>query len=476
MPKYLEGNTYVINGKKQIYQPDGTFRDASIVSPPKPVDYVDVPAPKVAEVPSTIPGQFNTEAGKKFAAGRPSTIDTPTTPVQSPVVTAQPSPLVTYKPDGTRILSADEQALSDYYNQNKPVTQEEIAAREEQIRQRNLTEQQNAISGINAMYTNILNQVNQENKSRAGSAATITALAGERGSASGAASEARVAKAGEDIVKATETERQAKIDAILTNSRRQTDAELAQERELRTTDANKWLEYKAGEVERSKARALDLRKSFIASSIKPEEIDDKTYEQIAQAGGYTLDQAKSLYKAEYDNAQKSFLETERKRLAEIEKTTLENTKTKAETKKIEADTAAKSEENLLLNKGYTYVSTPAERDALKKQGRTIIERNGKTYVGPVNKNTKVITRGNNNILIDTITGADIRNLGPAKTKVGGSGSNKNYTATTIPADIKKDLLYDKNNGGELDDLMNAYPEVSTSYIQSLFADPNRINY
>jgi hypothetical protein len=319
------------------------------------------------------------------------------------------------------------------------------------------------------MYDNLLNQINKDNSSRLGSTASINALSGQRGSASGAANEVATQDANQKVVAANEAERNAKISGIMNNYTNQTNAELAKAKELRTTDANAWLEYKAGEIDRNKVRASNLRASFIAANMKPEEIDDNTYKAIAAAGGYTVEQAKALYKSEYDTNQKKFVNEEAKRVADLAKTA-------AETEKLKAEAGAKSQENLLINKGYVYVSTPAERDALKAQGKLLIEKDGKTYVAPSTMKTKVITKGNNQVLIDMSTGEEVKNLGPKPASTKAGGSDKNYTATTIPQKIKADLLFDKQSGGSLDQLMGAYPEVSTSYIQSLFADPDRLAY
>jgi hypothetical protein len=47
----------------------------------------------------------------------------------------------------------------------------------------------------------------------------------------------------------------------------------------------------------------------------------------------------------------------------------------------------------------------------------------------------------------------------------------NYTAGTIPEDVKGDLLVDIENGQTIEDVMAAYPEVDTNYIKSLYTKP-----
>lgn len=468
---YKEGDTFLDNGKMVILQPDGTVRDATIKKAADPS--IIPPAP---EVPSTIPGVFNTEAGKKFAAGRPTYVS----PTGNQSDTSNNNPEynagIKYNSDGTRVLSSAEQEIANYYANNKPKTPSEIAADEDKIRQDRLIQQQQAITSINSMYDNLLNQINKDNSSRLGSAASINALSGNRGSASGLANESNVRTANQRVIDANEAERTAKISQIMNDYKNQISDEITKARELRTKDANAYLAYKAGEIDRNKATASDLRAKLIGARLKPEDIDEETYKQIGEAGGYTADEAKILYTADYNQAVKDFAASEAAKVAASKKAAAEVEKTQAETEKLKADANAKSDENLLINKGYVYVSTPAQRDQLISEGRIVTERNGKTYVAPNTVKTKVITRGSNNILIDSTTGDDIKDLGPTKTPAG-NGSTKNYTATTIPADIKKDLLYDKQTKkADLDTLLNAYPEVSTSYIQSLFANPERIKF
>jgi len=484
MPKYLEGNTYTIDGVKKIYQPDGTFRDASLVDPPKPPDYVDVPTSPIAtektvsrtavnENPSN-PGTttYYSDGTSTFtpAATNPQGLTVAgmvakanETPATTPVNTTD----VKYNSDGTRVLSGTEKEIADYYTGLKPKTADEIAKDEEAIRQRKLEQQNQAISSINQMYDNLLAQINVDNKSRLGSAASINALSGQRGSASGAANEVATRNKNEAVIKANENERNAKIEQVRNDYQTKISDEITKAKELRTNDANAWIKYQTDTLERNKQTSVDLRKAFIAAGAKPEELSDDDYKEIATNGGYTVDQAKAIYKSEYDSSIKLAVQAEEKRVAELEKT-------RAETTKLKADANAKSDENILINKGYVYVSTPEQRDALKASGKIITEKNGKTYVAPSTLKTKVITKGSNQVLIDMDTGEEIKNLGPKPSGVGSS--EKNYTATTIPAKVKSELLSDKASGASIDELFSYYPDVSTSYIQSLFADPNRLAF
>lgn len=358
---------------------------------------------------------------------------------------------VVYNPDGTR--SEADQALADYYAGKKPKTAAEIASDEEKIRQQKLQQQQAEIDSINAMYTNILNQVALDNKDRLGSTATIQALTGERGSKSGAADVDKTKAYNQSIVDAKNAEKQAKIAAVMSDYQNRIDNSIMEAAKLRETDANAWIDYQKGEAERTRSNAADLRKNFLAAGLKAEEIDEETWKKIAETGGYTVDQAKALYKAEEEQAAADFVANEQKALAESEKIAAEADKIKAETNKLIADTtkSAEEKERLLINKGYVYMSTPAIRDSFTAKGRVMVTVNGRTYMAPIEKD-------------------------PNKTSGGSDTGSKNYTATTIPGDVKADLLADKNAGFTLDEVMSAYPEVSTSYLQSLYGEAPSVNW
>lgn len=64
------------------------------------------------------------------------------------------------------------------------------------------------------------------------------------------------------------------------------------------------------------------------------------------------------------------------------------------------------------------------------------------------------------------------NLGDLRSKYNalksGNATGKAYTAVNIPAKVKNELIYDIKNAATLQELYEAYPEVSTSYINSLF--------
>jgi len=79
--------------------------------------------------------------------------------------------------------------------------------------------------------------------------------------------------------------------------------------------------------------------------------------------------------------------------------------------------------------------------------------------------TQVIVANGRKLLINAQTGDTIKDLGSSTT--GSDSSTKIYGATNIPADIKSDLISDIEAGNGVNALYSAYPEVNTSYIDSL---------
>lgn len=354
------------------------------------------------------------------------------------------TPAVTYNPDGTRKLTENEQKMEDYYASKEPKTAAEIAADDEAIRQKRLERQQAEIDTVNAMYANILNQIGVDNKDRLGSTATIQALTGERGSKSGAADVKKTTDYNTSVVRAAEAEKANKIAAIMSDYEIQIDRDLETARKNRETDAASWIDYQNSTAERNRTNATNLRASLIAAGLEATEIDEPTWQKIADAGGYTVAQAKALYKSDYDKRQAAMVAAEEEAQLEFTKKQLANAKTEAEVTKIlaEATNTAEEKENLLIKEGYIYMSTPAQRDQYAKTGRIMVKVNGRTYMAPIEKD-------------------------PNKSS-GGSTTYKNYTATTIPPDVKADLLADKAGGATEEELMAAYQDVSTTYIGQLF--------
>ena len=344
-------------------------------------------------------------------------------------------PKVKYNSDGTRSV------LDTLMEENKPLSKAEFEAQNAQTKSEYSKMLQDRISAIENMYVGIISSANERGKDKLGSANVINALAGQRGSASGARNIDEVNKANNDIMQNILAEKQSKIQSIMDQNYKDQSESLAKARELRQTDLGKYIDY-LGQSEKDKiTKNQKMRADLIAGGIKLEDIDNDTLKAMADSAGYSVDQFKALYNSELKGNQDKFVKDEQKRIAELAKTEAETAKLKAE-----ADPVQKQ----LLAKGYTPITNPKDLQGLTEQD--IIRIGEDIYRKPLSENlgAKVLLK---------------------KTTAPKSSSQKktsNYTATTIPADLKKSLVEDissKKFGKE--QVYGAYPEVSTSYIDSL---------
>ncbi len=86
---------------------------------------------------------------------------------------------------------------------------------------------------------------------------------------------------------------------------------------------------------------------------------------------------------------------------------------------------------LAMSEGWKYVSTPAERDNLIKQGYEIMQAGGRTYarLSETAVDTQIIAAGGRQLLINKQTGETIRDLGGAYKASGGGGKAATSTQT-----------------------------------------------
>jgi len=329
------------------------------------------------------------------------------------------SPGVQYNADGTR------SELSEYYDSLKPESPEQRAAREAQMRSEKQGFMQQQIDAVNAMYADILKRAQIQGESRIGSTATSQALSGQRGAPSGQAMMEKTKQFNLEEQAAIDRERNAKIQEILSDFEFKMDASIREERELRTKDADAWVKYKQGEVDKHREMAQDLRSQFINAQLSPDEIDEASWLKMAEVGGYSVNQAKALYKSEYEKVMNEWTRKEMADLAGIQYT-------QASTSALTDQTATRREE-FMISQGYNYLKTPEERKQWEDKGRKTVKIAGREYLMPDDTQTAVVTANNQVKLINTQTGETIQVLGSAN-DVTGSGvmSEKDFlNAATI---------------------------------------------
>ena len=282
-------------------------------------------------------------------------------PVTPPPDTTNPNkPKVIYNPDGTRSV------VDEWWEENKPQSKADYEASQQKTKDEYAKMLQDRLSAIDSMYTGILARADETGKDRQGSGNVINALANQRGTPSGARAIDDINKYNDEIRKGILAEKQNKINSIMNENYKDQSAALEKERELRQTDLDKYLTYMGQKEQTNISKSQKMRSDLISGGINLEDIDPNTLQTMADNAGYSIDQFKALYQAEMDQNQNAFIKSEQKRLLELQK--LEQ----------EVDVKGNTDKDM-VTKGYTYVKSPAERDALKKQGYEITELNGRTY-------------------------------------------------------------------------------------------------
>lgn len=354
----------------------------------------------------------------------------------------KPRAKVIYNNDGTRSV------LDDLVEENKPESRAEYEARQKQTKQEYANMLRERVQAIENMYVGILAKADETGRDRLGSANVINALSNQRGTPTGARSVDDVNKYNDEIRNRHLAEKADKIRTIMDENYKGQEEALVKERELREKDLDGYISY-LGDKEKDKiAKSQKMRIDLISAGIKIEDIDPDTLKAMADAAGYSVDQFKVLYNADIKKKEQAFLQSEEKRISDLEKDRLGNEKLRQET-----DIKGNTDKDM-VEKGYFYLKTPTERDQLEKSGYEIVELNGRTYA----KKSAALLLAEKKKVESSFKSPTT----PKKPK------STNYTATNIPSDIKQGLIEDissKKFGKE--QIYNAYPEVSTEYINSL---------
>lgn len=338
----------------------------------------------------------------------------PTVPTQQAQI-----PGVAYNADGTRT------AYDEYLESVRPESPDQRAAREAQLRAERQAFMQQQVNAVNAMYADILRKTQIAGVDRMGSTAVQQALSGQRGSPSGQAGVDRTSAYNIAEETAVHNEHAAKIAEIMSDFEFRMDQTIREERELRSRDADAWIEYQKNSIDRHRGQGADLRAQFVNAMLEPENIDEATWLKLAEAGGYSVPQVKALYDAEYRNAVTEWTLGEQQAIANIKQT-------QASTAAVEDQTATRREEFMIGN-GFIYLKTPTERKQYEDQGRKTVKIGGREYLAPDDTATTIVETNGRVKLINAQTGQTIADLGSSKS-VSGSGimtQNEFYDAASV---------------------------------------------
>lgn len=302
------------------------------------------------------------------------------------------------------------QTGSEDYNQfySNWLAQQRAAAEapidEAAIRQKTLEQFQAEIDALNQLYAQKRKEALQQIEAAKGSSAAIQARRGLLGSDFGVAQTATVQKAGEDVLSSLDAERAAKEQAILSEGRTAGSAEIEKQTAAKKEAMNAYLEALKSEGTKTAANKAETIRRILANNIA---VNDNMLKTLAEQLGVPFEELK----ADYNIAKASQAASQATAELKAQKEALDIEKTSAEISNLK-----NQPEKDMIAKGYAYVATPAQRDALKKQGYSITTLNGRTYAKP--PQTKTIQIGKSDYLITFDEAGNI--IG--KTLLGSSGT------------------------------------------------------
>ena len=306
----------------------------------------------------------------------------------------------------------EEQAYRQQYGQNL-LTESQTTPDLNKIRQDTLARYQAEIDAINSSYATKKAAERIQGQGRLGSAGAIQARRGLLGSDFGAAQTDTINQYNAELIDAIEQERLAKVSSIMSEANRYSQEEYDKKLEAKRLGAENYLKF----IGESATRRQDNTAKMAAYLYQQGGIDQLSNDElnkIATNLGVSVETLKAVY-AEYAGqaqaAQAKAQAAQAKAQAEAEKEALDMDKTRAEISNLKGQS-----EKDMIAKGYTYVATPAQRDALKKQGYSITTLNGRTYAKP--PQTKTIQIGKSDYLITFDEAGNI--IG--KTLLGSSGT------------------------------------------------------
>ncbi len=281
-------------------------------------------------------------------------------------------------------LTPEEQAA---YNRQQTILNEDTApVDEEAIRKKKLDEMQTEIDALNKVYAMKRHEAERAGLGRLGSAGAIQARRGLLGSDFGASQTAAQESANQDVYSAIDAEKNAKISNIMAAARGAAQSEIASKVEARRKGADSYVAFLKDAATRKTQRATDAIKNILAQNLQPKDSDLET---IAKEIGISVGELKSQYMANKAENDKLVADKIAKKEVATAKKAADELKAKQEATKL----SGKPTDKDLLDKGYTYIQTPAERDRLKGLGYEKYTQDGKTYMKPGKNVVKTVKVG-----------------------------------------------------------------------------------
>lgn len=263
----------------------------------------------------------------KIYAGRSLNLSATPAPAPAPVAPTAPttptSPTTPTKPTIADIAKGI--AIPDYMedptlatlgsNYKSAATQ---TLDEESIRKTTRDRFQAQIDAVNQIYNQKKAEARVQGQARQGTTNAINARSGLLGSDFGAANTSTTEQYNNDILNSIDSEMNAKIASILTESDRDATAAIAEKRAAIEQGATKYLEYLGTSEAKKKASATALAKSLLSQGIDPNQLTTEQLDKLSKNYGLTKEQFASLYSEAKTSADESKAKND-KLMAEAEK-------------------------------------------------------------------------------------------------------------------------------------------------------------
>lgn len=151
------------------------------------------------------------------------------------------------------------------------------------------------IDAVNQIYNQKRAEAQVQGQARTGSTTAINARSGLIGSDFGTANTNTTEKYNTDILDSIDSERNAKIQALLTESDKDATSLIAEKRAAIEQGATKYLEYLSTTDAKKKAAVSSIAKSLIAQGINPDNLSADQIAKLSKNYGMTADEFRALY-------------------------------------------------------------------------------------------------------------------------------------------------------------------------------------
>jgi DNA-binding transcriptional regulator YhcF (GntR family) len=225
---------------------------------------------------------------------------------------------------GTRAFSSPT-PLADPEKPWAPMTSQQ----EREIQRNQMRLFQSEIDATNQIYDQMVSQARLQGEGRLGSRAAMGARAGLLGSDFQDAAVSNQEAENRGIISGIQSERLAKISAIMGKGRQSAVDEIAAKNKANREGAEAKIKFMSEKQDRRAKNLAQLAKSLVDQDIDPSELSEKELSEIAKSYGTTVNDIKDSYNSIKVSSD-----------AESAKTALSTRKTEAEIKKIENDIAS----------------------------------------------------------------------------------------------------------------------------------------